>query len=279
MFQRIQQESDMSSPSSVDLRANPELKSLYEIIRLPQSQTQLQDYFHGVMAILSEYFPITYSVLVLHDSQKDSLYVEALYGVARESHPHGCSGRRGTIAKVLESRQPCVIQNLSQEPLYEEMKEMRIEKIRPPLLCVPLITESEPMGVININSLYGSRNEFVEDFHFLSVLSTILSPVVRNYQAKRNEPPLKSIKSKARASFLDEILDEKLTEVLNRIDPYLESKAKMGILNDIVSVVEKIVIRSALERMDHVQTATAQFLGINRNTLRKKMKDLKIKPL
>jgi DNA-binding protein Fis len=51
----------------------------------------------------------------------------------------------------------------------------------------------------------------------------------------------------------------------------------MGIFDDIIRVVERILIKSALERVDHVQIAAAQFLGINRNTLRKKMKELKIK--
>ena len=76
---------------------------------------------------------------------------------------------------------------------------------------------------------------------------------------------------------MDEILEEKLAEVLNKIDPYVETKTKMGIFDDIIAVVEKILIKSALERVDHVQIAAAQFLGINRNTLRKKMKELKIK--
>jgi len=35
---------------------------------------------------------------------------------------------------------------------------------------------------------------------------------------------------------LDEILEEKLTEVLNKIDPYVESKARMGIFNDILGL-------------------------------------------
>ena len=51
----------------------------------------------------------------------------------------------------------------------------------------------------------------------------------------------------------------------------------MGIFDDIIRVVEKILIKSALERVDYVQIAAAQLLGINRNTLRKKMRDLKIK--
>lgn len=268
----------MSFTLSADLKS-PEVRSLYAITRLPQPQTHLQDYFHGVMAILSEYFTIGYSALILHDPQKDAFHVEALYGIGKEVHPHGYDGRKGLIAKALESRQPIVIQNLSQEPLYEEVLKgsKRIEKIRPPLVCFPLVVDDEPIGVININSLYGPRNEFIEDFQFLSILSAILSPVIRNYHMKKNEPLQRSGKGKAKSSLLDEILEQKLSEVLNKIDPDVESKTKMGIFDDIIAVVEKILIRSALERMGHVQTAAAQFLGINRNTLRKKIKDLKIK--
>ena len=268
----------MSSTFFVNPRSNPELRSLYEISMLPQPN-QLQDYFLGVMAILSDYFSIGYSALVLQDSLKDSLHVEALYGIEREAHPLGCSGRKGTIGKVLESRQPMAIQNWTQEPLYAEVIKgtKRTEKIRSPLICIPLIVDDEPIGVINIDSLYGLRDELTEDFHFLSILSAILSPVIKNYQVKKNEPLQKIGKLKAKSSLLDEILEERLAEVLNKIDPYVESKAKMGLFDDIIALVEKILIKSALKRVNYVQIAAAQLLGINRNTLRKKMKDLKIK--
>jgi len=269
----------MSSPSSTDLRLNPELRSLYEIAHLPQPHANLQDYFHGVMAILSEYFPIGYSALILHDVKKDSFQVEALYGIGRDVHTHGCSGRKGMIARVLETRQPAAIQNLNQEPLYEEVLKgtKQMEKIQPPLLCIPLISEDEPIGVVNINPIYGSKKEFSEDFQFLSILSFILSTVIKNFQTKRNEPPLKPGKSKLKSSLLEEILEERVTEVLNKIDPYVESNSRTGLLDDIITLVEKILIKSTLKKVDHVQTAAAQLLGINRNTLRKKIKDLKIK--
>ncbi len=250
----------------------PELKGLYEISRLPLPRVNFQDYFNEVMTILSEHFTVGYSALILHDSKKDSFQVEALFGIGRDIHPHGCPGRKGTIPRVLETRQPAVIQNLIQEPLYEDLVKgaKKVEKIRTPLLCAPLIVDEDPIGVININPLYGSRNEFLEDFQFLSVLTALLSPAIRNYL--RGNP-----KSKSKTSLLDEILEEKLSEVLNKIDPYVESKTRMGIFDDIISVVEKILIKSALKRVENVQIAAAQFLGINRNTLRKKMKELKIK--
>jgi len=268
----------MPSPFFINPQSNPELRSLHEIIHLPQ-QNHLQDYFLGVMAILSEYFSIKYSALFLQDPQKESLRMEALYGIEKEIHPLTCPSQKGTIGRVLESRQPMVIQNLSQEPLYDEMmkSQKRIEKIQAPLLCIPLMAGEEPMGVINVNSLYGPRHEFVEDIRFLSILGAILSPVIKNYHLKRTESLAKDGKTKARSHLLDEILEEKLVEVLNKIDPYVETKTKMGIFDDIIRVVERILIKSALEKVDHVQIAAAQFLGINRNTLRKKMKELKIK--
>jgi len=268
----------MSSAFFINPRANSELRSLYEIILLPQ-QNHLEDYFLGVMAILSEYFSMKYSALFLQDSQTDSLRVEALYGIEGEIHPSSCSRQQGTMGKVLESRQPMVIHNLNQEPLYEEMikGQKRLDKIQPPLLCIPLVTDDVPMGVINMNSLYGPRNEFIEDFQFLSILSAILSPMIKNYQQKKGKFLPKDSKSSTRSYLLDEILEQKLGEVLFKIDPYVEKKTKMGIFDDIIRVVEKILIKSALERVDYVQINAAQLLGINRNTLRKKMKDLKIK--
>ena len=268
----------MSSTFFINPRSNPELRSLYEISMLPPLKT-LQDYFLGVMAILSNHFPIGYSALMLLDAQKDTLHVEAIHGVEMEVHPPGYSGRKGMIGKVLESRQPMVIQNLSQEPLYSEVSKgtKRIERIRSPLLCIPLIVDNELIGVICTDSLYGPRDEFNEDFQFFSILSAILSPVIKNYQVKRDEPLHPSGKSKTKSFLLEEILGEKLTEVMNKIDPYVESKNKMCLFDDIIAVVEKILIKSALGRVGHVQVAAAQLLGINRNTLRKKMQDLKIK--
>jgi transcriptional regulator with GAF, ATPase, and Fis domain len=270
----------MSATFFVNPRANPELKSLYEIALLPQPQTHLQDYFNKVMEILAQYFPIGYSaLLLLQDHQKDSLQLEALYGVGKENHPQGCNGQKGIVGKVIDSQRPLVIHNLSQEPLYEEVAKgiRKIEKVRAPLLCVPLVYGEETIGVVNINSIYGPRHEFTEDIQYLSTLSAVLAPVIKHYQVKKNEALQKAGKIKSKTPLLDELLEEKLAEVLNKIDPYVESNAKMGVYDDIISVVEKILIKSALRRVGHVQIAAAQFLGINRNTLRKKMKELKIK--
>jgi transcriptional regulator with GAF, ATPase, and Fis domain len=266
----------MSSSFYTHPRTNPELRSLYEISLLPP-QAQLQEYFLGVMATLSDVFPIDYAALILQDSKKSVLHLEALYGVERKKHPLQGPSAKGTIGQVLQSRSPGVIQDIYQEPFYGEarMDEQSLDKIHPPILCTPLIADGETIGVININPLYGSRNDFTEDFHFLSILSAILSPAIQHYHPKREEPLARS--QNLKTALLEEILEERLIEVLNRVDPYVESKSRTGLLADIVSLVEKILIKSAMEKVGYVQTSAARLLGINRNTLRAKMKELKIK--
>jgi Fis family transcriptional regulator len=267
----------MISSFHTNPRTNPELKSLYEISSL-SPKIQFEEYFIRVMTTLSQYFPVGYAAIILRDAKKNSLHMEALYGIEMENHPHHCQSAKGIISEVIQSGQPMTIQNISQEPFYEEaMKNPKhTDKIQSPLLCIPLITESEPIGVMNISPLYGSRNDFSEDFRFLSILSAILSPTLRNYHLKKAEHHDGSKKPK-KTSLFEQILEERLTEVLNKIDPYVESKSKTGLLDDIISLVEKILIKSAMEKVGHVQTSAAQLLGINRNTLRAKMKELKIK--
>lgn len=267
----------MSGDPIAPSQSNLELKSLYEILLLPH-QGDLQDYFFAVMAILSEYFQIRYSALFLKDHQKETLQMEALFGTKKDFHPFACNIQQGTMAEVLESGQPKVIKELDQEPIYEEMMKIQnlIGEIQPPLLCVPLIMDGDPYGVINMNSLYGAKDEFDEEFQYLTILSAILSPVINNYLLKR-EAPIKANPLRANLQPLDVILEEKLSEVLNRIDPYVETKANMTLFNDIIGIVERGLIKSALKRANYVQVAASQLLGINRNTLRKKIKELKIK--
>ncbi|HSB06671.1 MAG TPA: helix-turn-helix domain-containing protein [Thermodesulfobacteriota bacterium] len=269
----------MSTQLFANPRANPELKCLYEISQIPH-QAEIQDYFLSVMAKMAEYFPIEYSALILYDSQKDFLMVEALYGVRKEDHPPGCNRRAGVISKVFETRHPVVIQNLGHEPLYQEIVKgiKRSEKIHPPMPCIPILADRLPIGVLTINSLYGPREELTEDLQVLSMLAAIISPVIKDFQIRKTYPLAKPDSPKLKFLLLEESLEGKLTEVLDKLAPYAEAKTHTGIFDDIISVIEKILIKSALEKVDYVQVAAAQLLGINRNTLHKKMKELKIKP-
>jgi len=258
-------------------RSNPELRSLYEISHLPPP-ADLREYFLGAMTILSEYFPVCFAALMLPAQQDDFLTVEAIYGPGKEIRPFTSPGPKGLIGEAFKSRRPLAIENLTREPLYEELAKSQkwVKEIKPPLLSIPLLVDGELTGVMNINPLYGSGSDFLEDFHFLSVLAALLAPVIKKYHTKERKIPAGSGITTLKPSLLEEIFETRLTEVLSRIDPYVEIKNTTGLLDDIISLVEKALIKSALEKVGYVQTSAARLLGINRNTLRAKIKELKI---
>jgi Fis family transcriptional regulator len=63
--------------------------------------------------------------------------------------------------------------------------------------------------------------------------------------------------------------------VRRAIDGYfrdLDGEEPCGVYEMVISCVERPLIEAVLTRVDGNQTQAAQMLGINRNTLRKKMK-------
>ena len=70
--------------------------------------------------------------------------------------------------------------------------------------------------------------------------------------------------------------DNEMARVVRRaIDGYfkdLDGERARGVYDMVINCVEKPLLESVLHRVQGNQTHAAQMLGINRNTLRKKMK-------
>ncbi len=70
------------------------------------------------------------------------------------------------------------------------------------------------------------------------------------------------------------------TAVEARLDKFFEMHdgdcPESGLYDRVMSEVEKVLIKKTLNHVNGVQIKASQILGINRNTLRKKIKDLKI---
>jgi DNA-binding NtrC family response regulator len=68
------------------------------------------------------------------------------------------------------------------------------------------------------------------------------------------------------------VLEEHIAGWIGRVERTGHWKRKSDIHQRLMAEVEKIVIRAALEKTDFIQTDAADFLGINRNTLAKKIR-------
>lgn len=71
---------------------------------------------------------------------------------------------------------------------------------------------------------------------------------------------------------LGSVLEEHIAGWIGRVERTGHWTRRSDIHQRLMAEVEKIVIRAALEKTDFVQTDAADFLGINRNTLAKKIR-------
>jgi DNA-binding protein Fis len=73
---------------------------------------------------------------------------------------------------------------------------------------------------------------------------------------------------------IDEVLEKKLEELVIVLSAGQGTKSQ--VYDEILSLVERGLLRIALKRNKNVKSAAAAYLGINRNTFQKKMTTLGI---
>ncbi len=72
----------------------------------------------------------------------------------------------------------------------------------------------------------------------------------------------------------EEILEKKLDDIATILCKAETDKSR--IYEEVMAMVERSLVRIALRRSNHVKSAAAAYLGINRNTFQKKMVSLGI---
>jgi DNA-binding NtrC family response regulator len=76
------------------------------------------------------------------------------------------------------------------------------------------------------------------------------------------------------AAVAEEILEKKLDDITTILCKSESDKSR--IYGEIMDMVERSLVRIALRRSNHIKSAAAAYLGINRNTFQKKMTSLGI---
>jgi DNA-binding protein Fis len=70
------------------------------------------------------------------------------------------------------------------------------------------------------------------------------------------------------AAVAEEVLEKKLEDIATILSTTESGKSRL--YDEIMSIVERSLFRIALRRANHVKSAAAAYLGINRNTFKNK---------
>jgi Nif-specific regulatory protein len=171
-----------------------ELKVLYEISRIAGQALNLDQALDAILGILSESLAMKRATITLKGDEAGHLTIRASHGLSPEEKKRGVYRQNeGVTGLIFRTAQPFVVPDISQEPLFlNKTKSRRIEKGRISFLGVPIILHGLPIGVLNVDRLFGDEISFEEDIRFLSIVSTIVAQFVSlNRQVKEREENLR----------------------------------------------------------------------------------------
>jgi len=199
---------------------------------------------------------------------------------------HGTLGVEGGLLLSMDSRGAFSVKGTfgtDFEPLkgncWDPSEEMRreLERLSPVTLPSPkedplLAPYAESEGLFLFTPLYAAGR-------LRGALGTLhLSPPWEEEKLEKAMTWVASLLSPALALSslweelsIDEILERKIDHALCKMAS-AEGQGE-GLLSEVLGIVEKRLIAAVLRRVGNIQTAAARLLGINRNTLRKKIRE------
>ncbi len=267
---------------------------LLEVNKALSASFDLEKSFGEVMNILAFRLTMSHGALTLLDFETKELIAEVVYGTDKQGITEVDTHR-----KVCESGMPIAISSLGGFPLLlggPEMLDIRKPNIS--YLCVPMKIEDRVVGVLSVDRLFDDSIGFHEDLRLLERITSVIAHTLNLYRVADKEKEdlitenkrlceelekvtsLKTSEENRPETFplrhlsIEKVMEEKLRDIITVMD--VSTEGKRNLYANVISRVEEALFKLALKKSKNVKCEAARFLGINRNTLYKKIKKLNI---
>ncbi len=157
------------------------LEVLYAAHELIGQALDLEETLRRILRILGEKLDMKRASIVLWEEGADCLKIKASYGLRPEEEAQGIYRLgEGVTGRVFVSGEPCVISDVSQEPLFlNRTGARRLHKETISFIAVPIRAGHETMGVLWVDKLFGYRIALEEDVRFLEVMAFLIAQFVK----------------------------------------------------------------------------------------------------
>ncbi|MGA2958497.1 MAG: helix-turn-helix domain-containing protein [Thermodesulfobacteriota bacterium] len=270
----------------------PRLKSLCEIAKVLGSSLEVKEAYPKILAILSQQMGMKRGGIIFLNAESNEWEMVGSHGLAAEEMK-----RRkeyfgsGVIHRILEKRQMAAVGDGGETFWFYDPKAKNVPKrVNVPFLCASVEVQGTIGGVLGVDHFYEESVAVTEDFSLLGEVCSLIGEAIAMRKAiaaenralleenwsfrKELEALGRSVPKTRKRIPLTEILEERITRMIAemKVDP----RSNGCLYEEVLNVVERTLLKSSLDKTRHVQLKTARFLGINRNTLRRKIKELGI---
>lgn len=232
------------------------LETLYEIARRTGSSPVPAEAGGILLDVLVSRMETGRGMVGLADNGGVSLL--SVRGMRGMDEVRRCAGR--------ETHRPFVLLRERREPFRKWQRVPGANPAREKIafLGVPVPSPGSRKTFVLVDRIYEDSVDPTEDIRFLTACAALL--------ARHLSGNLKSqdgVNEREEDVPLGRILQQQIAAWVGPME--INRRLRSDVFERLMGEVEKIVIGAALEKTGHVQTETARFLGINRNTLAKKM--------
>ncbi len=281
-----------SQPEKVDDKSLSRLRSLYEISRVLCASLDLKEAYPEILQILSQKMGMKRGGVLLMNAESGDWEIGGNHGISAEE----VKKRReyfgsGVLERILGKGSMAAVADGGENIWFFENKARTVPKRNNvSFLCAPVKNQGAISAIVGVDHLYEDSVSITEDFSILGEMCVLISDAMMMRKAvaadnralleenwgfrKELETLGRSVPKVTRRISLTEILEDRLSRMIAemKVDP----RSNGRLYDDVLNVVERTLLKSALAKNKHVQLKTARFLGINRNTLRRKIKELGI---
>lgn len=268
------------------------LRSLAEIAKVLGSSLELKEIYPKILSVLSQQMGIKRGGLLLLSAESNEWEMGASQGLsAEEMKRRKDYFGSGVMARILEKGQMAALVDGGDSLwLYDGKAKNPPKRTSIPLFCAPVKVQGAIAGILGVDHFYEEPVPVTEDFSLLAEVCVLIGEAMSMRKAiaaenralleenwgfrKELETLGRSVPKARKRISLTEILEERISRMIAemKVDP----RSNGCLYEEVLNVVERTLLKSSLDKTKHVQLKTARFLGINRNTLRRKIKELGI---
>ena len=171
-----------------------ELNVLYQICRIIGDILSLDQALESILAILSNSLSMERATVTLKDEQTGLLAIRASHGLHPEEKNRGVyQPREGVTGRIFQTAQPFVVPDIGKEPLFLNKTQARtVSKESLAFIGVPILLNSETIGVLSVDRVFDREVAYEEDIRFLTIVAMLIAQFVHiNQEVDRRQANLR----------------------------------------------------------------------------------------
>ncbi|TFG37976.1 MAG: GAF domain-containing protein, partial [Syntrophobacterales bacterium] len=178
------------SQKSANVRGTKELSLLWEVSRVLEQGNDVKKIGTPILRALDKFMGMSRGFLTLLNRETGEIFIEVAHGLSKAQKARGkYKIGEGVVGRVFETGRPMIVPKISDEPLFLDRTGVRknLPKKDISFICVPIRNQSEVIGTLSADRVFGEAISLKEDLRLLTIIASMIAQAVRLLQQEEED--------------------------------------------------------------------------------------------